>query len=284
MLDSKEVDLFIEKYEKFKKSQTNGFISLVLCFVVLYLSLFISSSFRNLISDVLAFFVAILFIAGFMSSIFHISKIQESITPSNELTYELCKVYKEISKIGKGKLSKEKIEEVSQELVKGPINRIQSTITESKDKRTLDIFSIKNLSLLEKTRMSLMNQIYPIIKKGEYKLISKAEKYLLPIIITRIENDFDGYEAALDKLEKGLPTKKIEIPEMITNFDKMKNWFSVKYSMLKRNLFLMFITLSSVIGLICIILSFFIKIDAGTAFLTTITAASVLAATAARHR
>lgn len=278
MSHSSDVDLFIEKYKKAIRSRIYGFVFLILWLGIFWLIMTLANYFQILLPEVLVFVILVAFTGGFFGVVYYLSKIGASIKSGDEFTYDLCKVYKEMEKIrGRGKLTKEKITEVTQKLVKGPINHLRSDIGES-DGESSSIFSSKILSLLDKVEKSLMYQIYPIIKKGKNKDIRKAQRYFLPIIKTRIENDFDGYETALDNLERGLPTEKIEIPEMITRMDKMKNWLGVTYGILKQNLFLRFLTFFSSIGLFFIVMSFFIKINPETALVATIIAASTLSA------
>lgn len=283
MSHSSDVDLFIEKYKKVIRSRIYGFVFLILWLVIFWLIVTLVDRFQILLPEVFGLAIMVAFTGGFFGVFYYLSKIRASIRSGDKFTYDLCKVYKEMGKIkGRGKLTKEKITEVAQKLVKGPINHLRSDISES-DRESPSIFSSKNLSLLEKVEKSLMYQIYPIIKKGKNKDIRKAQRYLLPIIKTRIENDFDGYEAALANLEKELPTKKIELPEMITHMDKMKNWLTITYGTLRRSLFLRFLTFFGGIGLFFITVSFFIEISAETALVTTIIAASTLSA-ASRSR
>lgn len=275
------ISIFKNRFKKIANDRKRAINYLILSGVVS----FVLALTNNTISEiwgytarVAATTLTLVVLALFFLAFIYYSRIDSRIPLAGWLTYSLCQLYEGIKGIKEVKEEGPLIEKEKQELlskvVSGPIERLKSMISLREKAPGYLLFKAREISLLKRTKKSLENRIYPNIKDGNE---DQTQKYLGPLIKSLIDLNFDQYEVALSQLEKMLPEMEVKIPEMRTFADTMIDLRRYLLGYWMRSSIFRFLVLCPVIGLIFILGSFLIKIEAGVALAATVMAAAALA-------
>ncbi len=266
------ISIFKKDQDKNKKTVEKAGNYFSLSLVLVFILLLISQLIKNLE------FLSYLLVPGFLAIIiaaFFLARAISRIPLAGKLAYSLSQVYEEINEIkeigDKGPLTEKRRKKLLSNLVSGPIKRLESMIELRNSAPKYLLFKEREISLLNDTKEFLITRVYPSLKEGKD---DKVQRYLGPLIKNLIDLNFGEYEVALSRLGKEIPEARIEIPEMITYTDNIKNFVRARWN---QSIIFRFLVLCVGIGVILYLVSFAAKIEIGQILVITIPTSAVLA-------